>query len=209
MAVDCAGVVLGGSYWPAYAFVLIPSVVLCLTLVLDNQERRRGERERLRVPERLSRGLVVFAAVTTTISVIAFLSHALPGTGPTTEYATGEAIGAASRPGDTLVVYGGRADIQFASGLASPYKYLWSLPMRTLDPELLELRDLLEGPDAPTWFVAWVPLDSWSGIAEQALGPVLAERYTFNTNACGDHPVYLRKDRPRPPLAIACDKEVF
>ena len=209
VAVDWAGVVLGGSYWPAYAFVLIPSVVLCLTLVLDNQEFRRGERERLRAPERLSRGLVVFAAISTTISVITFLSHDLPGTGPATEYATGEAIGAASQPGDTLVVYGGRADIQFASGLASPYQYLWSLPMRTLDPELLELRALLEGPDAPTWFVAWAPLVSWSGLAEQALGPVLTERYTFHIYACDDIPVYLRKDRPRPALAIACDEEVL
>jgi hypothetical protein len=209
VAVDCAGLVLGGSYWPAYAFVPIPSVVVCLTLVLGSQELRRCERERLRAPERLSRGLVVFAAVTTTISVIALLSHPLPGTDRTTEYATGEAIGAASQPGDTLVVYGGRADIQFASGLASPYKYLWSLPMRTLDPELHELRGLLEGPDAPTWFVAWAPLYSWGDLAEQALGAVLEERYTLITKACDDLPVYLRKDRPRPALAIACDEEVF
>ncbi len=51
-------------------------------------------------------------------------------------------------------MYGGRADIQYTSGLPSPYQHLWSLPMRTLDPDLTELRALLEGPDAPTWFVA-------------------------------------------------------
>ncbi len=39
-------------------------------------------------------------------------------------------------------------------GCPLPTSYLWSLPMRTLDPDLTELKGLLEGPDAPTWFVA-------------------------------------------------------
>jgi hypothetical protein len=38
---------------------------------------------------------------------------------------------------------------------------------------------------------------------------VLTERYTFHIYACDDIPVYLRKDRPRPALAIACDEEVL
>jgi len=209
VVVDSTGAILGGSYWPPYAFVLIPSAVLCLMLVLDNQELRRGDRQRLRVAEWVSRSLVGFAAVTTSLSVVGFLTHATPGTGPTTEYATGEAIEAASRPGDTLVVYGGRADIQFASGLRSPYEHLWSLPMRTLDPELEQLKGLLEGPDAPTWFVVFVPLDSWGGVAEREIGPVLAERYTFNTDACGDHPVFVRDDVTRAELVVDCDKPAF
>ena len=32
-----------------------------------------------------------------------------------------------------MLVYGGRADIQWASRAPSPYPYLWSLPMRTLN----------------------------------------------------------------------------
>ena len=52
------------------------------------------------------------------------------------EVRTGEAIDAAARPGDRVLVYGGRADIQWASRAGSPYPYLWSLPMRTLDPGL-------------------------------------------------------------------------
>ena len=31
----------------------------------------------------------------------------------------------------------------------SPYEHLWSLPMRTLDPDLTELQALLSGPNAP------------------------------------------------------------
>ena len=42
-----------------------------------------------------------------------------------------------------------------ASGLASPYPYLWSLPAKTRDPDLHLLAEVLSGPQASTWFVTW------------------------------------------------------
>ena len=66
-----------------------------------------------------------------------------------TDLRGGEASAQAAEPGDTLVVFGGHAEIQLASGLPSPYPYLWSLPMRTLDPEYAELRALLASTRAP------------------------------------------------------------
>ena len=100
-----------------------------------------------------------------------------------------------SEPGDTIVVYGGRADIVLASGLESPYEHLWSLPMRTLDPELDQLDALLRSEDRPTWFVEWVSLDDWDGLGD-SLKPALEEYYVPLGDGC-DHPIYVRKDVQR------------
>ncbi len=67
---------------------------------------------------------------------------------------------------------GGRADVQLASGLGSPYEHLWSLPARTRDPRSERLAAVLDGPRAPTWFLAWAGLDAWDGTAT-ARCPVL------------------------------------
>ena len=122
------------------------------------------------------------------------------------EYYAGEAIGRAARPGDTLVVYGGRADIQWASGLRSPYPHLWSLPMRTLDPDLSELGDLLTGPAAPTWFVEFTYLDTWSETGTQRISDELIERYQYVTTVCGQYRVYHLKSLERPVLESQCSE---
>ena len=104
------------------------------------------------------------------------------------------------------MVYGGRADIVLASGLDSPYRYLWSLPMRTMDPDLADLRETLTGPDAPTWVVIAVQTNSW-GIPEGAdLQRILDTDYTLHGDACG-RPVYLLKGLARPPLEVECDRQ--
>ena len=100
---------------------------------------------------------------------------------------TGVALGRAAEPGDTVVVYGGRSEIVLVSGMSSPYEHLWSLPMRTLDPDLTELQAVLSGPEAPTWFVMWVPASAWGGKGE-VLEPVLDERYRPHGATCGDKP---------------------
>ena len=87
--------------------------------------------------------------------------------------------------------------------MASPYEHLWSLPMRTLDPDLDELRTLLDGPDAPTWVVMWVPASAWGGLGEP-LEPVLDERYRPHGQGCGDKPVSCAPDVSRPPLDLNC-----
>ena len=57
-----------------------------------------------------------------------------------------------------LLVYGGRADIQWSSRADSPYPHLWSLPMRTLDPELEDLGAVLTGKTYPAgWIIGGLP----------------------------------------------------
>ena len=208
LVLDGAGLVLGGSYWSAYAFVPIPVVVLCLVLVLDLEESRPAESLSRRGAKLVTRSLVGVATVATAVSVVGYVTQTADGTAPPTEVYTGQAIAASSEPGDTLVVYGGRADIQYTSGLPSPYEHLWSLPMRTLDPDLTELKGILEGPDAPTWFVAYAPLNSWGGVAERELGPVLAQRYVRRDDVCGVA-VYVRSGVSRADLSVDCDKPAF
>jgi hypothetical protein len=63
------------------------------------------------------------------------------------------ALDRSAHPGDTVLSAFGDADILETTGMSSPYPYLWSLPSRTLDPDLTLLRGILAGPEAPTWVV--------------------------------------------------------
>lgn len=194
VAVDFAGVVLGGSYWRAYLFVLVPGMVLCTAMLLG---------VRLHVARR-ARLLVALAMACAVVSSLVWAGLFLRGVSPPTEIRSGEAIGEAARPGDTLTVYGGRADIVLSSGLPSPYEYLWSLPMRTLDPEVEQLEALLDGPDAPTWFVPWVKLTSWEGNGLPLVDEV-RENYDLHGLVCEGRPVYLLEGLSRPEITPDCD----
>jgi hypothetical protein len=85
----------------------------------------------------------------------------LTGSHTTAGTSVGDAVGHVARPHDTIVTTWGHADVTRASGLSSPYPYLWSLPARTLDPRLTQLSTLLAGPQAPTWFVTWRGVSTW------------------------------------------------
>jgi 4-amino-4-deoxy-L-arabinose transferase-like glycosyltransferase len=116
------------------------------------------------------------------------------------EHDTGVALREVADPSDTLVVYGGRPDVQLESGLASPYAYLWSLPMRTLDRDLAELDALVSGDDPPTWIVEWVPFEHWDEQDGRHLRELVSERYVRAGTACGDRPIWLLRgvDRAEP-----------
>ena len=194
LAVDLTGLTAGGSYWRDYLFPLVPGAALC-TAMLARRSSRRGI---------AMRGVVVAAVVSSTLAMVAWIGLAVTGRQAFTEANTGAAIGAVADPGDTLTVFGGRADLQLASGLDSPYRFLWSLPMRTLDPQYAELRALVNGPDAPTWFVEWVPFGSWGNPAGVTLQQAVESAYDLHGLGCADRPVYLRKGIARPPLAPDC-----
>ena len=194
LAVDVSGVVVSGSFWRSYLFVPVPGLVLAAAL-LQSLGGRPARRVRV-----ATLATAASAVVSLGVAAVLLATGALvPG-----EARTGEAIARASRPGDTVVVYGGRPSVVLTSGLPSPYQHLWSLPMRTLDPDLGELRALLEGPDAPTWVVLWVGLSSWDGLGE-AIGPVLRERYALHGHGCEDRRVLLLREVRRPQLAPECD----
>ena len=182
-AFDLVALALGGSFWQDYAFGLVPGALLALALVTAQL------RERL-VP------LMVGSAV---LSLLWWGFWNVSGRQEYDEHDTGVALAQVANPGDTLVVFGGRADLQLESGLASPYPYLWSLPMRALDPDLTRLRALVDGPDAPTWLVEWWPFDTWTSKGS-ALEQDVEERYVAHGTGCGGRTVWLLRgeDRPTP-----------
>lgn len=126
LAVDLLGVVISGSYWTPYLFVPIPGLALALAALMSHAHLDR--RWHLVTPT-----VVVFAVASSVFALAGWTSSWVVGRVPV-EVRTGEAIAAAARPGDRVLVYGGRADIQWASRASSPYPHLWSLPMRTSTP---------------------------------------------------------------------------
>jgi hypothetical protein len=107
------------------------------------------------------------------------------------------------QPSDTAVVAYGQPNVLAAARMASPYPYLWSLPVRTLDPDLTLMTGVLSGPDRPTWFVDWSGVRSW-GIDPSALEPVLERDYRKVAEICG-RAIWLVRGAPRAlPRAGAC-----
>jgi hypothetical protein len=180
IGVQMVALLLGGSFWRQYLFTLVPGIVLCAVLLLA---------VRAEVARR-ARRLVVLASVVSIGATAAWTAVNLSGHAPSAAPRTGVALRAAAEPGDTVAVYGGRAEIVLASGMHSPYQHLWSLPMRTLDPRLAELRRLLAGERAPTWIVMWVSAGAWEGTGA-ALEPLLEDRYRAHGWTCNGHRVYL------------------
>jgi 4-amino-4-deoxy-L-arabinose transferase-like glycosyltransferase len=194
VGVDLVGVVAGGSFWQDYLTPLIPGAVLC-TALLAGRESHGGRR---------MRWLVVGTTVSALLAMLFWLAWNVASRQEFDEVDTGKAIAVAAEPGDTLVVVGGRADLQDISGLGSPYPYLWSLPMRTRDPDFAELRVLLAGPRAPTWLVGWVAPDAWDDTGVPELEQVIEERYVEHGTGCDGHPVYLLRGEERPPVTPTC-----
>lgn len=191
-AYDGAAIVISGSFWRDYLFALVPVTAIAAASVIGCLER----------------GALVMPTVVTGVvlscgfSVVAWLTVAPgwlgTGGGPSE---TGRSVAAASRPGDTLTVFGGSAHIQLASGLPSPYHHLWSLPMRTMDPELEQLAAVLSGPRRPTWLVQATRFETWQPEAGARLRGVVEEHYERVLRVCGDRQIVWRArgvDRPDP-----------
>ena len=189
---DGASLALGGSFWPPYVFALVPGTVLFVALLLSaGPPAARGV-------EWAGRFAVVSCLVGMLSWALADQTHWSRG------YETGAAISVAAQPGDTIQVYGGRADVVYASGLPQDYRYLWGLPMRTLDPDLVSLKAKLSGPDAPTWLVAEVAMDAWRLGDRTGLQHVIDAQYEPHGLGCGGEPVYLLRGEIRP--ALACHR---
>jgi hypothetical protein len=173
---DLVSVAAGTSYWLHYLIQpAVPVAALAGTMVA------RGSWVRV---------LSVGAAM------MAFVGWAVLVFSPpqTSEEAVGKAIARVSLAGDSIITLRGRANIDFAAGLPSPYPYLWVLPARTLDPGRVELKQLLSGPRAPTWAVTMrrLPRDPAPG----SLGATIMENYRLVTRICGTS-VYLNLDVDR------------
>jgi glycerol uptake facilitator-like aquaporin len=182
LAVDLAGVAVSGSYWMPYLFVPIPPLALALALLLSN-DRVRGTRDRV------NPAAIAFVVASSVVSLIGWTGAWVGGRVPV-EVRTGEALDAIARPGDRVLVYGGRADIQWATHVSSPYPYLWSLPMRTRDPGLDELRSVLTGSTPPTWFVEASYINAWSELGTRPIESWLIRRYEYVVTACDRYRIY-------------------
>ena len=187
VAFDVAALVAGGSFWQDYAFGLVPGTLVALALVEDRWRAR----------------LVPFMVVSTVVSLVGWAVWNGSGRQELDEHDTGVALREVAEPGDTLAVFGGRADLQQESGLGSPYPYLWSLEMRALDPDLTRFRALVNGHEAPTWLVEWWPFDTWSAQGDE-LERDVRRRYVEHGTGCDGRPIWLLKGVDRPVPAPDC-----
>jgi hypothetical protein len=182
LAVDLVAVAVSGSYWTPYLFVPIPGLALALAAMLSQGHLDR--RWHLVTP-----ASVAFVVASSVVALAGWTVSWWAGRVPV-EVRTGAAIAAAYRPGDQVLVYGGRADIQWASRAQSPYPYLWSLPMRTLDPRHAELRAVLTGSNPPTWFVEATYVNTWSELGTRPIERSLIRKYEFVETACDRYRIY-------------------
>ena len=132
---DTLSVTLGGGYWLHYLVEMVVPVAIGAGVLAA-----RG-----RVTPKLVAALTVAIAAAVTVTA----PHRTTSAGQE----IGTAIARAARPGDTLTTLYGQPDVNLAAGLSSPYPQLWSLPVKTLDPRLTQLDQVLAGPEAPTWLV--------------------------------------------------------
>ncbi|GAA2724393.1 glycosyltransferase family 39 protein [Cellulomonas aerilata] len=184
-------IVAGGSYWPSYGVQLAPAVVVAVAVVAPTAGRA-GRRMRAWVgvlATTAAVGSIGMAVVYATVPDVWFQQRA------------GQWLGATAAPGDSAVVAYGHASILEAADLPSPYPYLWSVPMRTLDPEQDLLRSTLAGGAAPAWVVQVNPLDSWGIDSGGRLRAVVERRYRVVTEVCGTR-MWLRADLTREPAPL-------
>jgi hypothetical protein len=140
-------------------------------------------------------GMTKVLAASAVVAVAAW-GIALPA-GRTSDGARiGTAIAASAQPQDTILTLYGHAEVTQASGLSSPYPYLWSLPVKTLDPQLQSMDADLRGPSSPTWIVVWSHVRSW-GLATATTSRLIADRYHPVAHPFGAT-VYLRDGLVRP-----------
>ncbi len=176
LAVGVVAIAAGGSFWPHYLLELAPMLALAAGLWAPNVAW-------LRVAS-------VVAVVSAAIATVAALGFGVTSARSDGQR-TGEWVRASGRPGDTATVLYGHAEVQWASGMQSPYPFLWSLPMRAIDPQLRRLRTLLSADNRPDWVVVWSQIDAWNIDPQARTQLSLATNYKLVQHVCG-HEIWLR-----------------
>jgi 4-amino-4-deoxy-L-arabinose transferase-like glycosyltransferase len=180
-AFACASILAGGSYWLHYLVQGVPAASLAAGALAAASVGAA----RVLVPA------VVASAV---VTLVASLASPAPAPGAT----VGRTLAASARAGDTVLSAFGDADIPRATGMSSPYPYLWSLPSRTLDPDMSLLRGILAGPEAPTWIVVRGS-NTMHRLEDAGVRPLIETRYHVVGMVCG-RSIYLQRGLDRSPL---------
>lgn len=189
-AFDIVSVLLGGNYWHHYLLQLVVPISILGGLLVA--KHLAGVKP-----------ILVTAAV-----LAAGVWAAMPPTHHVSDDArVGSSIASAALQGDTIFTAYGHAEVNQASGLSSPYPYLWSLPIKTLDPGLQHLDTVLRSPRAPTWVVVWNHVSSW-GLTSTETSHLIASNYRPVAQLHGTT-IYLRDGIVRPaPDVTAVDEPI-
>lgn len=160
LAWEAFSIGFGGSYWPHYLLDAVPALLVAAAQVL-------------RVCPRTTRRLLLAVTACAVSATAAWAWTVGHGSGTSPQRTVEEYLLAHEQPGDTGLVAFGEPDILRAAHLASPYPYLWSLPVKVRDPRTVVLASVLAGPARPDWVVeTGASLASWgvdSGAAQAQL----------------------------------------
>lgn len=194
LVAEAAGALAGGSYWSHYLVALVPGASLLAARAAGSVTRTR-----------LLVAAVVLAVASGAVHTAARLPQATAATSGTALGRISTWLDRASRPGDTGVVVYGYANLFETSRLRPAYPYLWTLPMRTLDPHLDRLVGLLDQRHGPTFVLEPRLPNAWGIDPHGRVTRALAAHYRFVGHACGI-PVYLHDGvrRPAPPPPKGC-----
>jgi 4-amino-4-deoxy-L-arabinose transferase-like glycosyltransferase len=191
---ELASLLGGANFWPHYTLAFIPA--LSIGAGIATGEGRAGWRE----TRRIVAGMAVLTAV---ISPIAAVTHP-----PGEAWTVGRWVKQSSTAADSIVVTYTHPNVVDASGLRPGYPYVWSLPIRVLDPHLALLTSSLDSPAGATWVVVWDPPQMWDLNRAEQLNRALHEHYDLVAHVCG-HPVWLRSNTTRElaplPEPAACE----
>lgn len=194
LTIELVGVALGGSYWAHYLIALIPGAVLVVAATAAVVKRG--------VPMLLA---VAFALTSTLVDTAAAVVGPAPAEQDLRDRAVTSWLQDAHLPGDTGLVTYGQAQVLEASGLRPGYAFLWSLPARTLDPDLHRLARDLHAPSGPDWVVVWLPVDTWGLDPHGLVAGELTRHYRQVATVCGV-PIWLKSGEYRtlPPVPAGC-----
>ncbi|MEV7395883.1 hypothetical protein [Aeromicrobium sp. NPDC092404] len=160
----------GGSYWAHYLIQMVPAASLAAGLLAG------------RAPVRLMRRLAIATVAVTAVNLVIALGFEPDDNGQ--QHTVGTWLREAREPADTGIITFGQPNVLFEAGMSSPYRYLWSLPVRTRDADLSELSAVIDSSRRPTWVVNWSGLNSW-GIEPGRTVQLLRDGYRKVATICG------------------------
>ena len=172
-------ILAGASWWSHYLLQLAP--------VLSMGSALASRRTRVWLGAHAAATYTAIASIVVAVSGIT--SVASGHVDGTSDRITAAYLRDASVPGDSIILAYGAPNVIQMSGLTTPYRYSWSLPIRTRDPHLDELVGVLDGSSAPTWLVEIGDFDWW-GLDTPGFQQARADHYRLVATVC-DHDIYL------------------